>query len=76
MRCFTFNRGTLIFAYFKLVLIKNREIVASFNLNYEATSVTIAHTKNQVAVGGKVTFFKDSIQMRRIFIRFLLKTGQ
>jgi len=47
------NGFTVVACINKLVLIKNREIVASFNLNYEATSVTIAHTKNQVAVGGK-----------------------
>jgi hypothetical protein len=36
------------------VLIKNKEIIASFNLNYEPTSVSIGQNLNQIAVGGKV----------------------
>ena len=37
-----------------MVLIKNKEIIASFNLNYEPTSVSIGQNLNQIAVGGKV----------------------
>ena len=37
-----------------MVLIKNKEIIASFNLNYEPTPVSIGQNLNQIAVGGKV----------------------
>ena len=38
----------------KLVLVRNKDVVASINLSYEATSVSISRNRNQVAVGGKV----------------------
>lgn len=46
------NSQVVVACISKLVLIKNKEIVASFNLNYESTSVSIGN-RNQVAVGGK-----------------------
>jgi WD repeat-containing protein 1 (actin-interacting protein 1) len=48
-----FNGISVIACINQLVLVRNREKIGTFNIDYEATSVSIAIGINHVAVGGK-----------------------
>lgn len=47
------NNHVVVACISKLVLLKNKDVLCSINLNYDATSVTLTRNANFVAVGGK-----------------------
>jgi WD40 repeat protein len=47
------NNHVVVACIGKLVLLKDRDVLCSINLSYDATSVTLTRNENYVAVGGK-----------------------